>query len=176
MALLPSVLLTASCLFVAQPPTQRGPRRTEQQLGKQFALPPVCSVDEGQVGESLAHWFKQFMRDFSESAAQKWILLGTDKSKTGERELRFVCYPGPVLVTGPGNRNTVKAGILFFLIRQLGKNISHSTHHLSRVPSQAPSLTPAGTSPPQDCGFFWITRSLHHCSRTGNGRTSGFHT
>lgn len=60
-------------------------------------------MDEGQVGvevgESLAHWFKQFMRDFSESAAQKWILLGTDKSKTGERELRFLCYPGPVLVT-----------------------------------------------------------------------------
>lgn len=104
MALLPSVLLTASCLFVAQPPTQRGPRRTEQQLGKQFALPPVCSVDEGQVGESLAHWFKQFMRDFSESATQKWILLGTDKSKTGERELRFVCDPGPVLVTGPGEQ------------------------------------------------------------------------
>lgn len=88
MDLLPSVLLTASCLFVAQPPTLRGLRRAEQQLGKQFTLPLVCSVDEGQVGvevgESLTHWFKQFMWDFPESATQKWILLGVDSSKTSE--------------------------------------------------------------------------------------------
>lgn len=63
--LLPSVLLIASCLLIAQRPTQRSPRRAEQQLGKQFTLPLVCSVDEGQVGvevgESLTLWFKQFM-------------------------------------------------------------------------------------------------------------------